>query len=161
MILWRQRSRSLPKTMRWNCPLLRVGLPHAKIIGSPSVSPPSAAAQISSGMALASSKRYQDVERAACWPWNASLFSRRDVCPEANQDSGAAFAKMRCVPSWNQCAVMQSRDHLRIAGQVLVCNCGNVFAVTVPCEFGRVLMIQLVSQPLHVDLPIPWPLEIA
>ena len=63
-----QRSRSEPNTMRWNLPLFLVGLPQAKIIGSPSVRPPSAAAQISSGIALASSNRYQDVERAACWP---------------------------------------------------------------------------------------------
>jgi hypothetical protein len=36
-----------------------------------------------------------------------------------------------------------------------------VFAVTVPWEFGRVDMIQFVSQADVVDLPIPWPLEIA
>src|SRR4029434_8563101 len=138
MIFWRQRSRSLPKTMRWNFPVLRVGLPQAKIIGSPSVRPPSAAFQISSGIAEASSNRYQDVDRAACWPWKASEFSRRHVWAVTNQESGAAFAQVFCVPGSNQCDVMLRRVHLRIAGQVLEESCGKVFAVTVPCECGRV-----------------------
>ena len=39
----------------------------------------------------------------------------------------------------------------------LICNCGNVLAVTVPCECGRVDMIQFVSHALTVLLPMPWP----
>ena len=56
---------------------------------------------------------------------------------------------------------MHMRVHLRIAGQVLVESCAKVLLVTVPCEFGRVDMIQLASQADVVDLPIPWPLEMA
>src|SRR4029434_10075931 len=56
---------------------------------------------------------------------------------------------------------MHSRLHLRIAGQVLVWSCGKVFAVTVPIDMGRVERIQLVSQALKVDLPMPWPLDVA
>ena len=37
-----------------------------------------------------------------------------------NQLSGAALAKMFCVPGSNQCEVIASRVHLRIAGQVFV-----------------------------------------
>ena len=49
---------------------------------------------------MASSNRYQTVERAACWPWKASEFSRRHVWAVTNQDSGAALAQIFCVPGW-------------------------------------------------------------
>src|SRR5262252_8606179 len=116
MIFCRQRSRSLPNTMRWNLPELRVGLPQAKIIGSPSVSPPSAAAQISSGTADASSNKYQEVESLACWPWKASEFSLRQVCALTNQLSGAHLAAILSAPITNQCEVMHSRVQRRMAG---------------------------------------------
>src|SRR5207253_2193786 len=51
-----QVSRPRPKQASWNGPSLRVGLPKVKIIGSPSVRPPSATSQITRGMAEASSK---------------------------------------------------------------------------------------------------------
>src|SRR4030095_16435480 len=102
--------------MRWNLPLLRVGFPQAKIIGSPSVRPPSPAAQISSGIAEASSNRYHEVERAACCPWKASEFSRRQVCAQTNQLSGAALAAILSGPMVNPLDVMHSQGHLRSGG---------------------------------------------
>src|SRR5215831_12499236 len=107
-----QRSRSEPNTIRWNLPWLRVGLPQAKIIGSPSVRPPSAASQISSGTAEASSNKYQLVDCAACWPWNASEFSRRQVCCATNQVSGAHLAAILSLLMVNQCDVIHIRVHL-------------------------------------------------
>src|ERR1019366_1221507 len=101
-----QRPRSDPNTTRKNFPLFLVGLPHAKMNGSPSVSPPSATSQILSGIADASSNRYQLEESAACWPAKASLFSSLQVCADTNQLSGAALARIRSLPTSNQCAVM-------------------------------------------------------
>src|SRR4030095_7366858 len=105
--------------------------------------------------------RYQDVDRAACWPWKASLFSRRQVWAVTNHDSRAALATIFSWPATNQRLVIHILVHLRTAGQVLVESCAKVLDVIVPCEFGRVLMIQFASHADVVLFPIPWPLEMA
>ena len=67
----------------------------------------------------------------------------------------------RLPETTNQCAVMQRSVQVWICAQVFVESCGNVFAVTVPTEFGRVEMIQSTSQATSVDFPIPWPEAVA
>src|ERR1035438_1505570 len=156
-----QRPRSDPNTTRKNFPLFLVGLPQAKMKGSPSVNPPSATSQILSGIADASSNRYQLEESAACWPAKASEFSSRQVCADTNQDSGAAFARIRSLPTSNQCAVIERFVQVWMVAQVFVWSCTKVLAVTVPRLCGRVDRSQSVSQAEMTVLPMPWPDEAA
>jgi hypothetical protein len=57
--------------------------------------------------------------------------------------------------------VIESRCHFASSGQVFVCSCFSVFAVTTTFVSRRVSSAHLISIMISADFPMPWPEHVA